>query len=127
MEDLEPDDWTEWRRTLPSSEITAGWQDDPLVLTSVSRTWCEIATKYPPLWSTIIIDRLEEDGLERVHLFLDRSGKELLDIVLLYYGTPSLLFADFLMEHADRFKTFMPLSPTNIDYYSSQMGISLLS
>jgi hypothetical protein len=109
MEDWQLDDWTEWMYKQPSREIIAGWQDGPLVLTSVSRRWCQIATMYPLLWSTILIDQSQVDCLERIHLFLDRSGKEPLNIVLLYYGTPSLPVTDFLMEHADRFKTFAVL------------------
>jgi hypothetical protein len=99
-----------WARASPSSEITARSRDAPLILASVSRAWCEIATTYPPLWSTIIIDQSEEDYLERMDLFLDRSGKELLDVVLLYYGPRALHLEDFLMGHADRLNSFVPLS-----------------
>jgi hypothetical protein len=114
-------DWEHWTGyDMPSSEIIAGWQDGPLVLTSVSRTWCQIATTYPPLWSTIYIDQSEADCLERTHIFLDRSGKGLLDIVLLCYGTPSLPLTDSLIEHADRFKTVLALSAKGL---LSQMEI----
>jgi hypothetical protein len=101
----------------------AGYQDGPLVLASVSRAWCKIATTYPRLWSTILIDQSEADCLERIHLFLDRSGKELLDIVFMYYGTPSQSLTDFLMEHADRFKTFLALSAIGTVVFPSQMEI----
>jgi hypothetical protein len=118
---MEPGDW--WGRSTLSGETIAGWQGGPLVLTSVSRKWCQIAATYPPFWSTILIDQSEEDCLERIHLFLDRSGKELLEIVLLCDGTPRLPFRDFLMNHAERFKTFVVLSATGRAVFPSQMEI----
>ena len=45
--------------------------------------------------------------MERVYLFLDRSGKELLDIILLSDVSPTIHLRELLMEHADRFKTLI--------------------
>jgi len=97
-----------WR--MPSSEIIAGYQYAPLILASVSRAWCHIATKYPPLWSTILIDQSESDYLERIHLFLDRSGQEFLDVILIDHTIPSLHLNNFLVEYEDRFKTVVGLA-----------------
>ena len=85
----------------------AGYRDAPLVLAFVSRAWCQIAVNYPPLWSTIIIDRSEGDYLERIQLFLDRSGKELLDIILLDAVTPTAHLEGLLIEHAHRLRTLV--------------------
>jgi hypothetical protein len=93
----------------PFSDI-AGYRDAPLILASVSRAWCDIALTHPPLWSTIIVDQSENDCLERIHLFFDRSGKELLDIILLDHVAPTLYLKIFITEHADRFKTLVGLS-----------------
>ena len=95
---------------IPSSQVTTGYRDAPLILASVSRSWCDIATSYPPLWSTIFIDQLEDECLERILLFLDRSGKELLDIILLDPVTPTADLRDILMKHSHRFKTLVGLS-----------------
>jgi hypothetical protein len=54
---------------------------------------------------TILIDQSENDYLERIHLHLDRSGKELLDIVLLNPTTPTECLRYYIMEHGDRFKS----------------------
>ena len=94
----------------PSNQIIAGYRDAPLVLASVSRAWCDIVTNYPPLWSTIFIDRLEDEYLERIHLFLDRSGRELLDIILLNPVVLTEHLSDILMEHENRFKTLVGIS-----------------
>jgi len=101
-----------WRGMLltPSSQITTGQRDAPLILVSVSRTWYDIATNYPPLWSTIFIDQLEGERLQRILLFLDRSGKELLDIILLDPVTPTEDLRNILMKHSHRFKSFVGLS-----------------
>ena len=109
--ELESDDpWRDWEVTIASSQIIAGYRDVPLVLASVSRAWCDIVTNSPPLWSTIFIDQSEGECLERIHLFLDRSGKEPLDIILLDPVTPTGYLSDILMEHANRFKSLVGLS-----------------
>ena len=95
------------RLTVPARETIAGYRDAPLALTFVSRAWCQIAVNYPPLWSTIIIDRSEGDFLERIELFLDRSGKELLDIILLDAVTPAAHLEGLLIEHAHRLKSLV--------------------
>jgi len=84
-----------------------GYRDAPLILASVSRTWCQIAASHSLLWSTIIIDRSEDDYLERIHLFLNRSDNVLLDIVLLDHVTPTARLQDLLLKHAHRFKTLV--------------------
>jgi len=84
-----------------------GYRDAPLILASVSRNWCYLAVNYPLLWSTIIIDRSEDGYLERIHLFLNRSGQVPLDIVLLDHVTPTAHFQDLLLKHAHRFKTLV--------------------
>jgi len=84
-----------------------GYRDAPLILASVSRTWCQIVVNNPLLWSTIIIDRSEDDYLERIHLFLNHSGKVPLDIVLFDHVTPTAHLQDLLLKHAHRFKTFV--------------------
>jgi len=102
--------WERMMTTIPSSEIIAGCRDAPIILASVSRVWYQIATSHPPLWSTILIDQSEGDCLEQVHLFHDHSGKELLDIVLLYHATPTLRLKELLMEHTGRFRVLVGLS-----------------
>jgi hypothetical protein len=102
--------WWKWRECMPSNEIIAGFQYAPLILASVSKTWCRIATNYSPLWSTIFIDQSEGDYPERIQLFLDRSGKEPLEIILLDHTTPTPHLNDFLVEYADRFKTLVGLA-----------------
>ena len=96
--------------TLPSSEIIAGCRDGPLILASVSRAWCQIAINYPLLWSRIFIDQSDDDYLERIQLFLDRSGRVLLDIILFGHATPTLHLRDFLTKHSGRLKTVVGLS-----------------
>ena len=93
-----------------SREITAGYQSAPLILASVSRARYQVATEYPPLWSTIIIDQSDGDYLERIHLSLDRFGQELLDIILLDHATPTLRLNNFLVKYAHCFKTLVGLS-----------------
>ena len=106
--ELEPEDPASLGRlTIPSREKITSYRDAPLVLASVSRDWCQIAVHYPLLWSTIIVDRSEDDYLERIHLFLNRSGKVLLDIVLLDPVTPMPHLKDILIEHAHRIKTLV--------------------
>ena len=95
------------RLTIPSREQILSYRDAPLVLASVSRGWCQIAVHYPLLWSTIIVDRSEDDYLERIQLFLNRSGKLLLDIVLLDPVTPTGRLKDLSIEHAHRFRTLV--------------------
>ena len=110
VEELESEaPWWEWGWRIPASETIAGYRDAPLILASVCRSWYQIATSYPRLWSTIIIDQSEDDYLTRIQLFLDRSGGELLDIILLDHETPTLRLNKFLMEHAHCFKTFVGL------------------
>lgn len=92
---------------IPSSQIIGGYRDAPLLLASVSRSWCQIAINYPPLWSTIIIDQSEDDYLERIQLFLDNCSKELLDVILLYRATPALRLKDFLMGNSHRIRTLV--------------------
>jgi len=92
---------------VPSDQIIAGYRDAPLLLASVSRSWCQIAINYPPLWSTIVIDQSENDFLERIQLFLDNCGKELLNIILLCRATPTLRLKEFLMENSHRIKTLV--------------------
>ena len=92
---------------MASRETMVGYRDVPLILASVSRTWCQIAVNHPLLWSTIIIDRSEDDYLERIHLFLNRSGDVLLDVVLLDHVTPTDHLQDLLLKHAHRFKTLV--------------------
>ena len=107
---------------MPSNEIIAGYQCAPLILASVSRAWCQIATNYPPLWSTILIDQSEDDYLERIQLFLDRSGKEHLDIILLDHTTPTLRLSHFLAKYADRFRTIAGLADeVRFNHYSFRM------
>jgi len=103
----ENDLWPDGGLTMPSRETMVGYRDVPLILASVSRTWCQIAVNQPLLWSTIIIDRSEDDYLERVHLFVNRSGKAPLDIVLLDHVTPTAPLQDLLLKHAHRFKTLV--------------------
>jgi hypothetical protein len=107
---------------IPSGKSIVGHRDTPLILASVSRSWCDIAANFPPLWSTIIVDQSEQDHLERVYLFLDRSNKEPLEIILLDHEsriTRGLL--DIITGHADRFKTLVSLSaPSDDDFRSSQ-------
>ena len=112
--ELEPEDpFSQTGSTTPSNELMAGLRDAPLILASVSRDWCRIAVNYPPLWSTVIIDQSEDDCLERVHLFLDRSGKELLDIILFKDIKLTTHLEDLLITYADRFKTLVgPAQPT---------------
>ena len=115
VEELEPESpWSEWRWTIPASEIIAGYRGAPLILASVCRAWYQIATTYPRLWSIIIIDQSEDDYLTRLQLFLDRSGREPLEVILLDHETPTLRLNEFLMEHAHRFKTLvgLPARPT---------------
>jgi len=95
------------RLAIPSRGQILSYRDAPLVLASVSRLWCQIAVHYPLLWSTIIIDRSEDDYLERIRLFLNRSGKLLLDIVLLDPVTPTEPLKELLIEHAHRFRTLV--------------------
>ena len=95
------------RRAIPFNELIEGFRDGPLILASVSRDWCQIAINFPPLWSTIVIDQSEDDCLERIRLFLDRSGKEFLDIVLLTGVKPNIHLKYILIEHAHRFKTLV--------------------
>jgi hypothetical protein len=123
VEDLQSEGSWIGKYFVPSREITTGLLNGPLVLTSVSIKWGQIAATYPPLWTTILIDQSEEDCLEQVQLFLDCSGKELLDIVLLYHGTPNLPLTDFLIGHADRFKTFVSLLTRFTATFTSQMEI----
>ena len=79
---------------------------------------CQIAVHYPLLWSTIIVDRSEGDYLERIHLFLNRSGKLLLDIVLLDPVTPTAHLKNLLIEHAHRFKTLVGhAAGTEFEYF----------
>ena len=92
---------------IPSGQIIGGYRDAPLLLASVSRSWCQIAINYPPLWSTIIIDQSEDDYLERIQLFLDNCGKELLDVILLYRATPALRLKAFLMGNSHRIRTLV--------------------
>ena len=112
--ELEPEDpFSQPGSTSPLNELISGLRDAPLLLASVSRDWCRIAVNYPPLWSTVITDRLEDEGLERIHLFLDRSGKELLDIILFADIKLTTHLKDLLLTHADRFKTLVgPARPT---------------
>ena len=112
--ELEPEDpFSQPGSTTPYNELIAGLRDAPLILASVSRDWCQIAVNYPPLWSTVIIDQSEDDCLERIHLFLDRSGKELLDIILFKYINLTTHLKGLLMTYADRFKTLVgPARPT---------------
>jgi len=106
--ELEPEDPERpGRLTIPSHEKITSYRDAPLVLASVSSAWCQIAVNYPLLWSTIIVDRSEDDYLERIHLFLNRSGKLLLDIVLLDPVTSTSHLKDLLIEHAHRVKTLV--------------------
>ena len=98
------------RTTFPSNELIEGFRDGPLILASVNRDWCQIAVSYPPLWSTIVIDQSEDDCLERIRLFLDRSGEGLLDVIVLIGVTPTIHLKDILMEHAHRFKTLVGFS-----------------
>jgi len=106
--ELEPEDpfWP-GELTAPSRETIAGYRDAPLILTSVSIGWCHIAANNPLLWSTIIIDRSEDDYLERIHLFLDRSGNLLLDVILLDPITPAAPLHSLLIRHAHRFKALV--------------------
>jgi len=92
---------------MPSRGTMVCYRDAPLILASVNRTWCQIAVNHPLLWSTIIIDRSEDDYLERIYLFLNRSGKVPLDIVLLDQITPTTPLQGLLLKHAHRFKTFV--------------------
>ena len=106
--ELEPEDprnpgWL----TIPSRKTIADSRDAPLVLAFVSSAWCQIAVNYPPLWSTIIIDRSEDDCLERIELFLDRSGRELLDVVFLDTVTPTARLEALLIGHAHRLKSLV--------------------
>lgn len=106
VEDLEAGrHWSTRWCIFPSSQIIAGYRDAPTHLISVSRAWCQIAINYPPIWSTIIIDQSEDDYIERIQLFLDNCGKELLDIILLCRATPTLSLRDFLMENSHRTRT----------------------
>ena len=91
----------------PSGKTIAVYLDSPLILAPVSGDWCRIATTYPPLWSTIFI---ANDYLERISLFLDRSGKEPLDIILSGPKPPTVHTENFLIEHGHRFKTLIYLS-----------------
>ena len=113
MVELEPEDpFSQPGSTTPSNELIAGLRDAPLILASVSRDWCRIAVNYPPLWSTVITDQSEDDCLDRIHLFLDRSGKELLDIILFEDIKLTTHLKDLLLTHADRFKTLVgPAQP----------------
>ena len=106
--ELEPENLN-WPGTLimPSRETMVGYREAPLILASVSRNWRHIAVNYPLLWYTIIIDLSEDDDVERIHLFLNRSGKELLDVVLLDHVTPTTRLQDLLLKHAHRFKTLV--------------------
>ena len=104
--DLEPKDHVRQRGNGTPRNQIANFQDGPLILTSVSRYWCQIAVDHPPLWSTILIDQ-SEDCLERIHLFLDRSGKQPLDIILFNDAAPTIHLKDLLLEHADRFKALI--------------------
>jgi len=124
VEDLESEDpWWEQMRVPTSSEIIAGFLNGPLILASVSRNWCHIVATHPPLWSTIFIDQSENDHLERIHLFLNRSGKELLDIILVDPTSYNTHLRDVLMEHPDRFKSLTCLSPgADFVYIGSRMG-----
>ena len=106
--ELEPKDpFRSWGGTTPPDDLMAHFRDGPLILTSVSRDWYQIVVNYPPLWSTILIDQSEDDCLERIQLFLDRSGKELLDIVLLKGVELTIHLKSLLIESADRFKTLV--------------------
>ena len=109
--------WSPWG-TISFDELIAGFRDGPLILASVSRDWCQIAVNYPPLWSTIVIDQSEDDCLERIHLFLDRSGEGPLDIVLLSGVTPTIHLKDILIENAHRFKTLVGHSAESMFPYS---------
>jgi hypothetical protein len=114
--------WWKWRGTVPPSEVIASYQYAPLILASVSRAWSQIATNYSPLWSTILIDQSESDYLERIHLFLNLSGQEPLDIILLDHTTPTLHLNDFLVEYANRFRTLVSLAAELRSYdYSFRM------
>src|SRR6266404_1170522 len=111
VEDLESEaPWGETGWKIPTSEIISGYRDAPLILASVCKRWYQISTAYPRLWSTIIVDQSEDDYLTRIQLFLDRSGRELLEIVLLNHETPMLRLNDFLIDHAHRFKTLVGYS-----------------
>jgi hypothetical protein len=108
VEDLEVGrPWSVRWCIIPSSQIIAGYREAPLLLTSVSRAWCQIAINYPPLWSTILVDQSEDDYLERIQLFLDNCGQELLDIILLFRATPTLRLKDFLTENSHRIGTLV--------------------
>ena len=96
-----------WESTIPPDNLIAHFRDGPLILTSVSRDWCQIVVNYPPLWSTILIDQSEDNCLERIRLFFDRSGKELVDIILLKDVELTIHLKNLLMENADRFKTLV--------------------
>ena len=105
--ELEPKDpFRSWGSTTPD-DLIARFRDGPLILTSVSRDWSQIVVNYPPLWSTILIDQSEDNCLERIHLFLDRSGKELLDIVLLKDVELTIHLKNLLMANVDRFKALV--------------------
>ena len=106
--ELEPEDpFRPPGSAAPREELTHGFRDAPLILAAVSRDWCRIAVNYPPIWSTIVIDQSEDDYLERIHLFLDRSGKELLDIILLGDLTLTTHLKDILIKYAGRFRTLI--------------------
>ena len=89
-----------WRVPANRSRV----RDTSLVLAFVSRARCRIAVNYPPLWSTIIIDRSDDEYLE---LFLDRPGKELLDIILLDTLTPTAHIEGLLIDHAHHLKSLV--------------------
>ena len=109
--ELEPEDpFSQPGSTTPFNELIAGLRDAPLILASVSRGWCRIAVNYPPLWSTVIIDQWEDDCLERIHLSFDRSGKELLDIILFKDIKLTTPLENLLMTYSDRFKTLVGLT-----------------
>ena len=119
--ELGPEDtFTSPRRAIPFNQLIEGFRDGPLILASVSRDWCQIAVNYPPLWSTIVIDQSEDDCLERIQLFLDRSGEGLLDIIVLTGVTPTIHLKDILIEHAHRFKTLVGRS-TNFEFSRSRL------
>jgi len=115
VEDLESEgSLGKWMENPPSSEIIAGYLDGPLILASVSRNWCQIATTYAPLWSTILIDQSDGDYMEQIHLFFDRSGKGLLDIILFDLQIPTAHLRSVLMQHAEHVKTVFALSSSRL-------------
>lgn len=74
---VEPEDpWTDFTLTPRLSRVPEMHH----LFLSVSKAWCYIVTNHHPFWSTILINQMEDEYLERIHLFLDRFGKKLLDI-----------------------------------------------